>query len=193
MAYGNDKAAISQASAKGKVKWFNATKGYGFITLDNGGDAFCHASALQATGHSDVQPGTTIICDLADSQRGLQVVTVHSVDISTAEAPSRGPRREFGGGGGGYGGGRDFGGGGGGYGHHRDSGPSGPMVEGKVKFFNDQKGFGFVMPDNGSGDIYLHASALRRSGVQAVEPDQRIRYSTRQGNKGVEVDRVEVI
>ena len=178
MAYGNEKA-ISHASAKGKVKWFNATKGYGFITLDNGGDAFCHASALQATGHSDVQPGTTIICDLADSQRGLQVVTVHSVDTSTAEAPSRGPRRDFGGGGG--------------FHHHRDSGPSGPMVEGKIKFFNDQKGFGFVMPDNGSGDIYLHASALRRSGVQAVEPDQRIRYSTRQGNKGVEVDRVEII
>ena len=86
MAYGNDKS-ISQASAKGKVKWFNATKGYGFITLDNGGDAFCHASALQATGHSDVQPGTTIVCDLADSPRGLQVVSVHSVDISTAEAP----------------------------------------------------------------------------------------------------------
>jgi CspA family cold shock protein len=197
MAYGNDNKAISQASAKGKVKWFNATKGYGFITLDNGGDAFCHASALQATGHSDVQPGTTIICDLADSQRGLQVVTVHSVDISTAEAPSRGPRRDFGGGGG-YGGGRDFGGGGYGGGRdfgggHRDNGPSGPMVEGKVKFFNDQKGFGFVMPDSGSGDIYLHASALRRSGVQAVEPDQRIRYSTRQGNKGVEVDRVEII
>ena len=180
MAYGNDKA-ISQASAKGKVKWFNPTKGYGFITLDNGGDAFCHASALQAAGHGEVQPGTTVVCDLADSQRGLQVVAVHSVDTSTAEAPSRGPRREFGGGG--------FGGGG----FHRDSGPSGPMVEGKVKFFNDQKGFGFVMPDNGSGDIYLHASALRRSGVQAVEPDQRIRYSTRQGNKGVEVDRVEII
>ena len=197
MAYGNDNKAISQASAKGKVKWFNATKGYGFITLDNGGDAFCHASALQATGHSEVQPGTTIICDLADSQRGLQVVTVHSVDTSTAEAPSRGPRRGFGGGGG-YGGGRDFGGGGYGGGRdfgggHRDNGPSGPMVEGKVKFFNDQKGFGFVMPDNGSGDIYLHASALRRSGVQVVEPDQRIRYSTRQGNKGVEVDRVEII
>ena len=36
-------------------------------------------------------------------------------------------------------------------------------------------------------------AALRRSGVQAVEPDQRIRYSTRQGNKGVEGDRVEII
>ncbi|HEY1837571.1 MAG: cold shock domain-containing protein [Rhizomicrobium sp.] len=67
------------------------------------------------------------------------------------------------------------------------------MVEGKVKFFNDQKGFGFVMPESGGGDIYIHASALRRSGVQALNPEQRIRYSTRQGTKGVEVDRLEVI
>lgn len=198
MAYGNEKS-ISQASVKGKVKWFNATKGFGFITMDNGGDAFCHASALQAAGHSEVAPGATIVCDLADSQRGLQVVAVHSVDASTAEAPSRGPRRDnFGGGdrfggGGGFGDRGGYGGGGYGGGRQHDSGPSGPMVEGKVKFFNDQKGFGFVMPDNGSGDIYLHASALRRSGVQVVEPDQRIRYSTRQGNKGVEVDRVEII
>jgi CspA family cold shock protein len=67
------------------------------------------------------------------------------------------------------------------------------MTEGKVKFFNDQKGFGFVMADNGGGDIYMHASALRRSGVQVLEPEQRIRFSTRQGNKGVEVDRVELL
>ncbi|HEY5346717.1 MAG TPA: cold shock domain-containing protein, partial [Rhizomicrobium sp.] len=65
--------------------------------------------------------------------------------------------------------------------------------EGKVKFFNDQKGFGFVMPQNGGGDIYLHASALRRSGLQGIESDQRIRYSTRQGSKGVEVDKIEII
>ena len=184
--------SIAQASAKGKVKWFNGTKGYGFVTLDDGGDAFCHASALQAAGHAELPPGATIVCDLADSPRGLQVVAVHEVDISTAEAPSRGPRRDFGGGGGRFGDRGGFGGGGfrdGG----RDSGPAGPMVEGKVKFFNDQKGFGFVMSDSGSGDIYLHASALRRSGISAVEPDQRIRYSTRQGNKGVEVDRVELI
>ncbi|HWC63880.1 MAG TPA: cold shock domain-containing protein [Rhizomicrobium sp.] len=178
--------SLAQASARGKIKWFNGTKGYGFVTLDNGSDAFCHASVLQAAGHQELPPGASIICDLADSQRGMQVVAIHSVDMSTAEAPSRGPRRDsgFGGGGGGR-----FGGGGG----YRDHSPAGPMTEGKIKFFNDQKGFGFVMPDSGSGDIYLHASALRRSGVQAVEPDQRIRFSTRQGNKGVEVDRVELI
>ncbi|HEX7726480.1 MAG TPA: cold shock domain-containing protein [Rhizomicrobium sp.] len=67
------------------------------------------------------------------------------------------------------------------------------MVDGKVKFFNDQKGFGFVMSEQGGQDVYCHASALRRSGISALAPEQRIRYSTRQGNKGVEVDRIELI
>ena len=206
---------LARASAKGTVKWFNATKGYGFITLESGSDAFCHASALAALGAPDIPQGATIICDLQDSPRGLQVVTVHSIDTSTADstAPRRPPRRDgdsrggFGGHGGGYGGGGDrfsggYGGGdrftgGGGYGgggtRDRDAAPSGPMIEGKVKFFNDQKGFGFVMPDNGGGDVYVHASALRRSGIAVLEPEQRIRFSTRQGMKGEEVDRVEVI
>ena len=166
---------VAQSSARGRVKWFNATKGYGFVTLDEGGDAFCHASALQAVGHAELPQGATITCDLADSERGLQVVAVHDVDVSTAEAP-RPARREFNGGGG-----------------HDRSAPSGPMSDGRIKFFNDQKGFGFVTPESGAGDIYLHASALRRSGVQMVEPEQRIRFNTRQGNKGVEVDRIELL
>ncbi|MDE2133708.1 MAG: CspA family cold shock protein [Alphaproteobacteria bacterium] len=191
--------SLAQASAKGTVKWFNAAKGYGFITLENGGDAFCHASALAALGTTNLPPGATIVCDLQESPRGLQVVVVHNVDTSTADPnPPRRPRREFGDGGrGGFGGGDRYSGGdrfgGDGGARDRDSGPSGPMVEGKVKFFNDQKGFGFIMPDNGGGDVYIHASALRRSGVTALEPEQRIRFSTRQGMKGVEVDRVEVI
>jgi CspA family cold shock protein len=174
----------AQASATGKVKWFNTAKGYGFITLDNGRDAFCHTSALQAVGHSEVPQGTTIVCDLADGQRGLQVVNIHSVDLSTAEAPPRAPKRDFN---------NDRFSSSFGRSQFRDAAPSGQMVEGKIKFFNDQKGFGFVTPNNGSSDIYLHASALRRSGVQSLEADQRIRYSTRQGNKGVEVDKVEII
>ncbi len=205
--------SLAQASVKGTVKWFNATKGYGFITLENGGDAFCHASALAALGVPNVPQGATVVCDLQDSPRGLQVVAVHSIDTSTADpVPARRPRPSgggfggggYGGGGGGYGGGGGgYGGGGGGYGgggyggggygSQRDSGPSGPMVEGRVKFFNDQKGFGFVMPEGGGGDVYVHASALRRSGIAALNPEQRIRYSTRQGMKGVEVDRIEVI
>ena len=195
MGHFDGEKTLTQASARGKIKWFNGTKGYGFVTLDNGGDAFCHASVLQSAGHQELPPGASIVCDLADSQRGMQVVAIHNVDLSTAEEPApRGPRRDFGGGGGrGYGGGDRFGSGGGYGGGYDRNAPTGPMTEGKIKFFNDQKGFGFVMPDSGSGDIYLHASALRRSGVQQVEPEQRIRFSTRQGNKGVEVDRVELI
>jgi CspA family cold shock protein len=175
---------LAQASVRGTVKWFNASKGYGFITLDSGSDAFCHASALAALGTPNLPQGATIICDLQESPRGLQVVTVHSVDTSTADpAPTRRPRRDDGPRGG--------------FAQDRfaarDLGPGGPMVEGKVKFFNDQKGFGFIMPDDGGGDVYIHASALRRSGVMVLEPEQRVRFSTRQGMKGVEVDRVEVI
>lgn len=210
----SESGPLARVSVKGTVKWFNATKGYGFVTLEDGVDAFCHASALTALGTPNLLQGSTIVCDLQDSQRGLQVVTVHNVDTSTADpTPPRRPRGDFGNEtrdradrfsrGGGYGGEDRFGGndrfggsdrfsGAGGY-RSREASPGGPMVEGKVKFFNDQKGFGFVMPDNGGGDVYMHASALRRSGVQAVEPEQRIRYSTRQGNKGVEVDQVELI
>jgi CspA family cold shock protein len=166
---------LAQASAKGTVKWFNSTKGYGFITLENGGDAFCHASALAHLGSPNVPQGATVVCDLQESPRGLQVVAVHSMDISTADPmPARRPRP-------------------GGFGGVREAGPSGPMVEGKVKFFNDQKGFGFIVPDEGGGDVYVHASALRRSGIQELTPEQRIRYCTRQGMKGIEVDRIELI
>jgi cold shock protein len=168
---------LAQASVKGTIKWFNASKGYGFVTLENGGDAFCHASALSSLGVTNVPQGATIVCDLQETPRGLQVVAVHNIDASTAtpQAPRR-PRHDFEGG---Y--------------ERPDNGPSGPMADGKVKFFNEQKGFGFVVPDDGSTDVYVHASALRRSGVQALQPEQRIRFSTRQGMKGVEVDRVEIV
>ncbi len=223
---------------KATVKWFNGSKGFGFVTLENGTDAFCHASAVAGAHSSGELPqGATVMCNVAQGQRGLQVTTVHSVDLSTASAQPMGgsaPRggggfrdRDSGGdrfGGGGFrdrggdrfgGGGfrdRDSGGdrfGGGGGFRDRDSGgfgggaprgggfrgndqPSGPMGGGHVKFFNEQKGFGFVVPEDGSTDVYVHASALRRSGVSTLAPDQKVRFSTRQGMKGVEVDRIEL-
>jgi len=170
------------------VKWFNSTKGFGFVTLEDGSDAFCHASALASLPSAELPQGATVFCDVANGQRGMQVTNVHSVDLSTAESqPSRGG---FGGGGGGGG----FGGGGGG-GPRPQRGAresSGPLGDGHVKFFNEQKGFGFVVPASGGADVYVHASALRRSGVPTLMPEQRVRFSTRQGMKGVEVDRIEL-
>jgi CspA family cold shock protein len=160
------------------VKWFNATKGFGFVTLQDGSDAFCHASALANLPHTDLPQGATVFCEVAHGQRGMQVTNIHSVDLSTAEAAPRS------GGGDGHGGPRPQRG-------FRE-GPSGPMGDGHVKFFNEQKGFGFVVPESGGADVYVHASALRRSGVSALMPEQRVRFSTRQGVKGVEVDRIEL-
>lgn len=160
------------------VKWFNSTKGFGFVTLDDGSDAFCHASALASLPSAELPQGATVFCDVANGQRGMQVTNVHSVDLSTAESqPSRG---------GGFGGGG---------GPRPQRGPresSGPMGDGHVKFFNEQKGFGFVVPASGGADVYVHASALRRSGIPTLMPEQRVRFSTRQGMKGVEVDRIEL-
>ena len=152
------------------VKWFNATKGFGFVTLEDGSDAFCHASALSSLSSPDLPQGATVFCDVAQGQRGMQVTNVHSVDLSTADAqPSRAPRGPRG---------------------PREA--SGPMGDGHVKFFNEQKGFGFVVPESGGADVYVHASALRRSGVPTLMPEQKVRFSTRQGMKGVEVDRIEL-
>lgn len=195
------------------VKWFNPTKGFGFVTLDDGTDAFCHASALANLPSPNLPQGSTVMCDVGQGQRGMQVTTVHSVDTSTADpSPPRSFDRDGGGHRGGYGdrdrggyGDRDRGGGGfrgggrGGFGGDRGGGfdrgprePSGPMGGGHVKFFNEQKGFGFVVPESGGPDVYVHASALRRSGVPTLSPDQKIRFSTRSGMKGVEVDRIEL-
>jgi CspA family cold shock protein len=188
-------------SQRATVKWFNASKGFGFVTLEDGQDAFCHASALASLSSPDLPQGATVFCEVAQGQRGMQVTNIRSVDLSTAEAPSRGGGGFRGGDGGGFRDGGFRGGDGGGFrggegggfrGPRASREPSGPMGDGHVKFFNEQKGFGFVVPETGGSDVYVHASALRRSGVQTLMPEQRVRFSTRQGMKGVEVDRIEL-
>jgi CspA family cold shock protein len=176
--YDNAGYRAGTGSSRATVKWFNATKGFGFVTLEDGSDAFCHASTLAALPCTELPQGATVVCEVAQGQRGMQVTHVHSVDLSTAEAQPA-PR-----GAGGSGGFRPQ------ARVPRES--SGPLGGGHVKFFNEQKGFGFVVPESGGTDVYVHASALRRSGIPTLTPEQKIRFSTRQGMKGVEVDRIEL-
>lgn len=58
------------------------------------------------------------------------------------------------------------------------------MPNGTVKFFNDQKGFGFIAPDDGSADTFVHASAVERSGLRSLQQDQRIAFDIVQGQRG---------
>jgi cold shock protein len=58
------------------------------------------------------------------------------------------------------------------------------MPNGTVKFFNDQKGFGFIAPDDGSGDTFVHASAVERAGIHSLQQNQRVAYDVVQGQRG---------
>lgn len=228
----------ARTDVKAVVKWFNATKGFGFVRLDDGSpDAFLHVSVLQPHGHATLPEGTELICHIAPGRKGLQVQAITSIESIPDTPPDDGHRSRPGGFGGGFGdrggygdrggfgdrgggydrGGYDrggyggagggYGGGGGGYGDRggfgggydrggfgggRDLGPASDPVEGTVKFFNQEKGFGFIVPDDGGKDVFVSARVLQRNHIMSLEPDQRVRVTTRMGDKGPMAESVEL-
>jgi CspA family cold shock protein len=149
-----------------KVKWFNASKGFGFVTPSDGSpDAFLPMAVLRRAGYEDVPDGASIVCEVGAGAKGPLVTGVLNIDSSTATAPS--------------GGGLD----------RRVMRPS-ATVEGVVKWFEPGKGFGFVAPDGGGKDVFVHITALRRSGIAALETGQRVRVEVVDGMKGLEAERV---
>lgn len=171
-------AAPSGPTLQAIVKWFNSEKGFGFVELTDGsGDVFMHARALEAAGHEAVDPGATLTVRVGIGQKGRQVTEVVAVDTSTAEVrPRSGPRTS---------GPREGGGG-----FSRDAGPTEELV-GAVKWYNPEKGFGFIAPDRGGKDVFVHVTALQRSSVSSLAEGQRVRVSVGQGPKGPEVRMVE--
>jgi CspA family cold shock protein len=64
------------------------------------------------------------------------------------------------------------------------------MAQGTVKWFNSDKGFGFIAPDDGSADVFVHHSAIDMDGFRTLEENQKVEYSTRQGPKGLQAEQV---
>jgi CspA family cold shock protein len=186
--------------ASGTVKWFNTAKGFGFIQPDDGGqDVFVHISAVERAGLNALDEGQTVAFDLEQDARsgktaaGNLQVTGEAPAGSRSAAP-RGPRP--GGPGGGFGRDRGFGGGGGGYGNDRGGGgfdraPRGGggggqsmgSGSGKVKWYNATKGFGFILPDEGGPDIFVHVSAVERAGLNALNEGQTVSYDLEQDRR----------
>jgi len=67
------------------------------------------------------------------------------------------------------------------------------MPEGTVKWFNGEKGFGFIAPDQGDKDVFVHYSAIAGSGFKSLDEGQRVAFEVSQGQKGPQADNVRVI
>lgn len=138
------------------VKWYNPEKGFGFVQLaDRSGDAFLHVSVAERSGLASVPPGATLEVRTSPGPKGPQETEIISVDASTgSQEPPRRPRPE------------------------RPSYPSGDRAAveelGTVKWYNANKGFGFIAPDQGGKDIFVHASALERAGIMGLAEGQRV-------------------
>jgi CspA family cold shock protein len=158
------------------VKWFNADKGFGFVTVAGSSDAFLPSRALEAAGHSSVADGARLKVRISQGPKGPQVAEVIDVDASTVQVPSRAERRPS----------------------LRPSSQrdgSAPTEEclGSVKWFNVEKGFGFVAQDRGGKDVFVHATTLDRSGLSELPEGRRVRMQISQGQKGPEARSIELL
>ena len=164
--------APSGPPVSGVVKWFSPEKGFGFVELSDGsGDAFLHGSVLAQSGINAVQPGETVEVRVGPGHRGPHVTEVLSVDSSTAILSAS--RRSS----------------------VRATILNGPSVEetGTVKWFDADRGYGFIAPNGGGKDVFVHISALDRSGIAALTEGQTVVVDVIEGRKGPEATRVRLI
>ena len=164
--------APSGPPVNGVVKWFSPEKGFGFVSLSDGsGDAFLHGSVLAQSGTGAVQPGETLEVRVGPGHKGPHVTEVLSVDSSTA-APMASRRSSA-----------------------QGTTPNGPSVDetGTVKWFNTERGYGFITRSSGGDDVFVHISALERSGLAGLSEGDRVIIDVAEGRKGPEAARIRLI
>ena len=158
-------AEIAKTGVTTKVKWFNPAKGFGFVApIDGSPDAFLHVSVVQRAGLQTLRQGATVICDLASGPRGPQVAVIDRVDDSTVQDDLP----------------------------EAGSGEE-TVMDGEIKFFAVDKGYGFGMPADGGADVFIGIGALQRSNLDRLESGQRIRMYMRPGKKGPMAVRIEIL
>ena len=161
--------APSGPPVSGIVKWFSPEKGFGFVELSDGsGDAFLHGSVLVQSGIAAVQSGEILEVRVGPGHKGPHVTEVLSIDSSTA-VPMASSRSSA-----------------------QATTLNGPSVEetGTVKWFNADKGYGFIAPIGGGRDVFVHVSALERSGIEGLSEGQPVVVDVVEGRKGPEATRV---
>ena len=156
----------------GRVKWFDATRGFGFVVSDAlDGDILIHFSVLREHGRRSLPEGALVECVPMRLERGLQAKKVISIDVGTAVVAQPRPTRST----------------------SKDvdrkalSEAAGEFEPVEVKWFNRVKGYGFVnrVSDADSHDVFVHMETVRNSEVGDLEPGQRLMARIAEGKKGL--------
>ncbi len=148
----------------GKVKFFNADKGFGFIVQDAGGeDVFVHISQVERAGLKGLAEGQGLRFSLVDRGGKVSASDIQiEGDLIEVAAPAareeRGapPQREL----------------------------TGEKATGTVKFFNSMKGFGFIQRDDGEPDAFVHISAVERAGMTGLEEGDKLEFELEVDRRG---------
>ncbi len=189
-----------QGLEKVRVKWFNRIKGFGFCSVENSSgepDAFIHMSALEKFGLRDLPEGAELLVQLGDGPKGRQVHAIHNVlDGNGASPKIHAPRHQENSHKQSFDAQRRYNGDDGysdrGHTSNRGSG-SEETINGTVKWFKEDKGFGFVMPEDGQRDVFVHRSVILRAGVESIDPGVKVRMVVQSSPKGREAISIEII
>lgn len=162
-----DDSPVDVLEIAGVIKWFDVSKGYGFIVPDKDGlaDVLLHVTCLRRDGYQTAHEGARVVCEVLDRPKGLQAFRILSMDETTAVHPSQLPPSRT----------------------HVQVAPSSGLLKVQVKWFNRVRGYGFLTRGENTPDIFVHMETLRRYGMAELRPGQNVLVRFGEGPKGLMV------
>ena len=159
-----DESPVGLVEITGYIKWFDVSKGYGFIVPDNGtADVLLHVTCLRRDGFQTAYEGARVVCEALERPKGLQAFRVLSMDETSAVHPAQMPPART----------------------RVNVTPTSGLERAWVKWFNRLRGFGFLTRGEGTPDIFVHMETLRRYGLTELRPGQVVLVRYGDGPKGL--------